>query len=62
MRPAPAFDCAICTRRLGKRRTHYLLVDRRILCGRCIDRRRLWDALERFGTRAGIAHVLGLWP
>jgi hypothetical protein len=61
-RAAPPIDCAICGRRIGKHATHYLLDDRRVVCGRCLDRHRLWDDLESMGTRAGVAHALGRWP
>lgn len=62
MKPAPAFGCAICDRQIGKPRTHYVLKDDRVICSRCIDSRDLYDDLKCSGTRAGIAHVVGLWP
>jgi hypothetical protein len=64
VKPAPPIDCAICRRRLGKRATHYLLDDHRVVCGRCYvaGDERLWDQLKSIGSRAGVAHVLGLWP
>jgi hypothetical protein len=62
MNPAPPLDCAACGRRIGRRAGHFLLDDRRVVCSRCLERHRLWDQLDSQGTRAGIAHVLGLWP
>lgn len=76
MKPAPAFDCARCGRRIGKTRTHYLLEGNRVVCPRCLGRQAHaalfpdcgvpWhDALDHqgtAGTRAGIAAHLGLWP
>lgn len=77
MKPAPALDCSCCSRRIGKTSAHYLLDDNRVLCGRCLGKRRIhsvlfpacpvaWhdpqDHLQCSGTRAGIAHMLGLWP
>jgi hypothetical protein len=59
---APAFDCADCGRHIGKRATRYLVPVQRVLCGRCADRRGLWDDLTAMGSRAGIAARLGLWP
>jgi hypothetical protein len=73
---APALDCCACGRRIGLRAGHYLLEDRRLVCGRCLTRpvhARLFadcphrwhdplDHLDSTGTRAGIAHALGLWP
>jgi hypothetical protein len=61
-RPAPAFDCALCGRRIGKAATHWQFAARGVLCSRCVDREDLYDEEHRMGTRAGIAHVLGLWP
>lgn len=62
MKPAPAFDCAICHHRIGKHTTHYLLPDQRVICIRCVVRERAWDLYTNQGSRAGIAHLLGLWP
>ena len=62
MKPAPPFDCALCNRHIGKRAPHYLLADRRVICIRCLTRNRLWDDYTTHGSRAGIAHTLGLWP
>jgi hypothetical protein len=78
VKPAPPLDCGICGRRIGKTAGHYLLAGRQLACGRCIERGRIlhgqvypdcaarWhdllDHLDSTGTRAGIAHVLGLWP
>jgi hypothetical protein len=58
---APPFDCAECSRRIGKTRTHWLLRDSRsVVCVRCYLRNH--DDAECSGTRAGIAARLGLWP
>jgi len=76
MKPAPAFDCAFCGRRIGKTTTHYLIDGDRILCVRCLTKpvhaallpdcpHRWHDPLDHkgaSGTRAGIAAHLGLWP
>jgi hypothetical protein len=77
MKPAPPLDCHHCGRRIGMRAGHYLLEGDRLVCSRCIEKRHLhgqlypdcpdgWhdllDHLQSTGTRAGIAHVLGLWP
>lgn len=76
MKPAPAFGCASCGRRIGKNATHYLLEDDRVTCGRCLGRpvhaalflgcdvrwHDVLDHLGSVGTRAGIAAHLGLWP
>ncbi|HEY6706076.1 MAG TPA: hypothetical protein VJB61_00580 [Actinomycetota bacterium] len=62
---APPLDCAVCGRRIGKTRTHFLLNDQRVICERCRmrpDPRVYDDQVAAMGTRAGIAHVLGLWP
>lgn len=75
MKPAPAFDCARCGRRIGKT-THYLLDDNRIACPRCLTRQAhsalfpacphgwhdVLDHLDTVGTRPGIAAHLGIWP
>ncbi len=62
MKPAPTFDCALCNRYIGKRAPHYLLPGERVICVRCLTRQRAWDLYTAQGTRAGIAHTLGLWP
>jgi hypothetical protein len=63
LKAAPPFDCYACARRIRESGGHYLLADNRVVCVRCIEHRRdLRDALRASGTRAGIAHVLGLWP
>ena len=76
MKAAPALDCIYCRRQIGKAATHYLLEDGRVVCSRCLTKpahaalfpdcpQRWHDALDHSrscGTRAGIAHVLGLWP
>jgi hypothetical protein len=77
VRPAPPFDCAGCGRRIGKTRTHYRLDgSRQVVCSRCLTKtvharlfpdcpHRWHDTLDHSGscgTRAGVAHVLGLWP
>lgn len=76
MKPAPAFDCAMCGRRIGKTAGHYLIEGDRVVCGRCLGRDAHtdlfpdcpigWhDVLDHEGsqgTRAGIAAHLGLWP
>lgn len=76
MKPAPAFDCTRCRRRIGKRAGHYLIDGGRVVCARCLDRAahselfpdceiRWHDVLDHKGsqgTRAGIAAHLGLWP
>lgn len=36
MKPAPAFDCARCHRRIGKSTTHYLIEGGRVVCVRCL--------------------------
>ncbi len=74
---APAFDCASCGRRIGKRAGHNLTDDSRVVCCRCLDRNahaRMYPGCEVswhdmhdhlrhvVGTRAGIAAVLGMWP
>jgi hypothetical protein len=70
-------DCAACRRRLGKRATHYLLDNQRVVCGACLNIPRLhatffpacpkeWhdmhDHHNKMGTPAGIACALGNWP
>ncbi len=76
MKPAPAFDCARCGRRIGKTAGHYLIEGDRVICSRCLAHpahaelfpgcERRWhdvlDHLQTTGTRAGIAARLGLWP
>lgn len=77
MKRAPVFDCTSCGQHIGKTRTHYQLDDDSIVCVRCLGSKPLhaklrpdcphgWhdlqDHLTRCGTRAGVAHVLGLWP
>jgi hypothetical protein len=61
---APPIDCGVCGRRIGKHATHFLLDDRRVVCGRCYRAggEPLWEQLDSMGTRAGVAHVVGLWP
>lgn len=61
-RAAPPFDCALCGRHIGKRAPHWVLTDDRVICGRCLEKHNLWNAYKTFGTRAGIAALLGLWP
>jgi hypothetical protein len=62
MEAAPPFDCANCSRRIGKARGHHLNRDtREVFCVRCVDKLNLYDKVTG-GSRAGIAHVLGLWP
>jgi predicted amidophosphoribosyltransferase len=76
MRAAPPLNCAHCGRRIGKTAGHFLTEGERLLCSRCLtktvhaelfpDCPKRWhdplDHLECTGTRAGIAHRLGLWP
>lgn len=77
MRAAPPRDCHICHRRIGKSAGHYLLEGAQLACTRCVETRSLhgqvfpdcphrWhdllDHLDSTGTRACMAHVLGLWP
>jgi hypothetical protein len=76
VKPAPAFDCASCGRRIGKTATHTLIEGDRVICSRCLTRSahaklfpdcptRWHDPLDHSGscgTRAGIAAHLGLWP
>jgi hypothetical protein len=76
VKPAPAFDCARCRRRIGKTAGHYLTEDNRVVCCGCLDRdahselipgceigwHDILDHLGSVGTRAGIAAHLGLWP
>ncbi len=76
MKPAPAFDCASCGRRIGKTATHHLIGGSGVVCSRCLTRpahaRLFPDCPHRWhdvydhqcspGTRAGIAAHLGLWP
>lgn len=47
MTPAPSFDCAVCGRRIGKTRGHFLLgypdtppSPERLLCVRCMNNSR----------------------
>jgi hypothetical protein len=50
---------------MGKRTPHFLLKDGRVVvCARCMDRRHFWgnDQLDKFGSRAAIACLLGVWP
>lgn len=76
MKPAPALDCAVCHRTIGKAGGHYLTVEKHVVCGRCLTRPahaalypacpEKWhdtlDHLDSTGTRAGTAWALGLWP
>lgn len=64
MKPAPAFNCGMCGRRIGKTATHWKLREilARVICSRCIDKHDLYDKVDAHGTRAGIAAYLGLWP
>ena len=64
MNPAPAFDCGMCGRRIGKSAVHWVLAEvlRRVICSRCVDKHDLYDHVEMHDTRAGIAAHLGLWP
>jgi hypothetical protein len=43
----------------GQGATHFLVIGRRVVCGRCMNRHGLADALVRMGTRAGIAACSG---
>jgi hypothetical protein len=64
VKPAPAFDCAMCGRRIGRGRTHWVLreLPRRVICSACTDKRDLYGRIGAHGSRAGIAAHLGLWP
>lgn len=64
MKPAPAFDCALCGQRIGRTRTHWVLreVLRRVICTRCIDKHDLYGHVGSHGSRAFAASHLGLWP
>lgn len=76
MTAAPAFDCALCRRHIGKRALHHCTDDGRVVCSRCLGTAahaklfrgcpEQWhDVLDHpscFGSRAGIAAHLGLWP
>jgi hypothetical protein len=76
VKPAPAFDCAHCGRRIGQTASHWLTEGNRVLCARCLGRaahadlypdceHRWHDVLDHegsTGTRAGIAAHLGIWP
>lgn len=62
MESAPPFDCADCGRRIGKTRSHWLMRDGGVWCGRCVDRKDAYDDVRSHGTRAGVAWRLGLWP
>jgi hypothetical protein len=76
MKPAPPFDCARCSRRIGKTATHVLLEGNRVVCSRCLTRPAhaelfpdcevRWhdagDHIAAAGTRAAFAAHLGLWP
>lgn len=60
---APSFDCAECGRYIGKQRSHVLLRQpRHVICARCFLRNHDSGECESMGTRAGMAHALGLWP
>lgn len=61
-REAPQFTCSICNRLIGRRRTVGLLTDGRVACLSCIDRGDLYDQMDCMGTRAAVAHKLGIWP
>lgn len=75
--PAPALDCSVCGKTIAKRRVHYLLTGHQLVCIRCLATHGLhetlfpdcttpshdaYDHIEGNATRAGAAHVLGLWP
>lgn len=76
--PAPTLACHACRRTIGKRAAHNVTEDRRVLCTRCLGRRELHATLwpdcphaghdvydhtpHVAGTRAGVAHLLGVWP
>lgn len=61
-REAPQFECSLCGRVIGKKRSVVLLKDRRVACPGCLNRRALHGDMECMGTRAGIASHLGIWP
>jgi hypothetical protein len=77
VKPAPAFDCARCRRRIAKRAIHHLIEETStVVCARCLDRdahsdlfpgcevpwHDVYDHPACCGTRAGIAAHLGRWP
>jgi hypothetical protein len=76
MNAAPPMACIGCGRRIGKRRTHFLLDDRRVICASCIENgphalyypdcpeqwHDMHDHHYQMGTRAGIAWAMGEWP
>jgi hypothetical protein len=65
MKPAPAFDCADCRRRIGKMRTHWIMLGGEVICIHCHESRYARTRIDEHlahGTRAGIAARLGLWP
>jgi YozE SAM-like fold len=63
-REAPQFECSLCERVIGKKRSVVLLKDQRVVCIGCVNRRGLAanGIIDCFGTRAGIAIRLGIWP
>ena len=61
-REAPQFDCSLCGRTIGRKRTVGLLKGRCVACLGCIDRGDLYDDVACMGTRAAIASELGIWP
>jgi hypothetical protein len=65
VKPAPAFDCADCGRRIGKQAVHAVVEgehppDPRVICSRCYLAGYTWRVIH--GTRAGVAAYLGMWP
>jgi len=63
-RAAPAFRCSQCRRWIGKRRPVAVIIGENvtpvIVCVRCADADP--GVRLRFGTRAGTARRLGIWP
>lgn len=55
MEKATPMDCESCGRRIGVAKTHYLMLDKRVLCIRCVERGDLYDDIKVMATRAYLA-------
>jgi hypothetical protein len=65
-REAPQFECSMCSRVVGKKRTLVLLTDGRVICPGCLSRNgsKIYGRglIDCFSTRAALGIRLGIWP